>query len=177
LLQDFDGPLAALKSPPGSQKITDDRGSGPRVAHETHGRSREPCGCWGYRVGLTSPGSRPRLPGLSIGFRMPRPAMDKCASGWAVLHQFRRPLADLRWTVQVPCGMVPMTARGQEGPITCAVLLTQPVPQRPASAPRGTDRFSGALTPKYRAMSAMMAVGCSAARIGVTRATPDPDGG
>ena len=60
--------------------------------------SRESLRMPGYRVGLTAPGSRPRLPGLSMGFRMPRPATDKRASSWAVLHQFRRPLADLRWT-------------------------------------------------------------------------------
>jgi hypothetical protein len=47
LLQDFDGPLAAVKSLPGSQKVTDDRGSGLRMAHGIHGQSREPCGCPG----------------------------------------------------------------------------------------------------------------------------------
>jgi hypothetical protein len=31
----------------------------------------------------------------------------------AVLHQFRRPLADLRWTFQVSRGMVSMTARSK----------------------------------------------------------------
>ena len=76
----------------------------------------------GYRVGQTAPGSRPHLPGLSIGFRMPRPATDKCASSRVVLHQFRRPLADPRWTFQVSRGMVPMTARSK-GPITCDVFL------------------------------------------------------
>ena len=32
-------------------------------------------------------------------------------------HQFRRPLAGLWWTFQVPSGMVPMTARGQKVPL------------------------------------------------------------
>jgi hypothetical protein len=130
----------------------------------------------GYRVGLTAPGSRPRPPGLGMGFRMPRPATDKCASSRAVLHQFRRPFADLRWTFQVPRGMVPITARSK-GPITCAVLLTQQVPQRPA--PRPADRpVQWGADAGYIAMNTMMAAGgCSAGRIGVTRATPDPDGG
>jgi hypothetical protein len=35
--------------------------------------SRESPAMSGYRVGLTAPGSRPRLPGLSMGFRTPRP--------------------------------------------------------------------------------------------------------
>jgi len=50
LLQDFDGPLAAVKSLPGSQKITDDRGSGLRMAHGIRGQSREPCGCRGIAL-------------------------------------------------------------------------------------------------------------------------------
>ena len=62
------------------------------------GSRESPADVRGYRVGLTAPGSRPRLPGLGMGFRMPRPATDKCASSRAVLHQFRRPLADLQWT-------------------------------------------------------------------------------
>lgn len=45
------------------------------------------------------------------------------------------------------------------------------------STARGTGRFSGALTPGHRAMNTLRAAGgCSADRIGVTRATPDPDG-
>ena len=140
--------------------------------------SRESPADVGYRVGLTAPGSRPRLPGMSMGFRMPRPATDKCASCRVVLHQFRRPLADLRWTFHVPRRMVPMTARGQKGPITCAVLGTQLAPQRPAPRPAEPAGSAGRWTPGYRAMNTMMAAGgCSAGRIGVTRATPDPDGG
>ena len=90
--------------------------------------------------------------------------------------QFRRPLADLRGTFQVPRGMVPMTVRGQNGPITCAVLLTTGA-AKASSTPRGTGRFSRALTPEYRAMNTMMAAGCSAGRIGLTCATPNADGG
>src|SRR6266496_2659185 len=33
----------------------------------------------------------------------------------------------LRWTIYVPCGMVPMTAMSSTGPVTCAVLMTPPV--------------------------------------------------
>jgi hypothetical protein len=47
LLQGFDGPLAAVKSLPDSQEITDDRGSGLRMAHGIRGQPREPCGCRG----------------------------------------------------------------------------------------------------------------------------------
>jgi len=69
-----------------------------------------------------------------------------------------------------------MTA-GSKGPLTCAVLLMQLVRQGQLHAAR-TGWFSRALTPGYRAMNIMMAAGgCSAGRIGVTSATPDPDGG
>jgi len=50
LLQDFDGPLAAVKSLPGSQKVTDDRGSGLRMAHGIRRQSREPSGCRGITL-------------------------------------------------------------------------------------------------------------------------------
>src|ERR1039457_2957699 len=88
LLLDFDA-RRPVKSPSGSRKIT----GGSRV-WPTHG-PRDPRAFTrtllisGYRFGLTTPGSSPRLPGLHMGCRMQRPATDKPASGWAVRASFR----------------------------------------------------------------------------------------
>jgi hypothetical protein len=102
LVLHFDGPLFSVKSPSGPGKIT----GGSRV-WPTHGP-------WapravartllisGYRLGLTTPGSSPRLPGLRIACRMQRLATDQPASSWLVRASFRRPLTDMGCTCGGP---------------------------------------------------------------------------
>jgi hypothetical protein len=78
---DFDGLPSSVKNPPGSGKIT----GGTRV-WPTHG-PRDPRAVArtllisGYRFGLTTPGSRPSLPGWRMGtVRVTKPAASRKVS-------------------------------------------------------------------------------------------------
>ena len=62
----------------------------------------------GYRVGLTTPGSSPRLPGLRMGCRMQRPATDKPAVQLAGAAPVS---ADLLLTWDVPAVDLSYTSR------------------------------------------------------------------
>jgi hypothetical protein len=124
-------PAVLGEEPSGSRKIT----GGSRV-WPTHG-PRDPRALTrtlpisGYHFGLTTPGGSPRLPGLRMGCRMQRPATDKPASIWPVRRQFS---ADLLLTLDVPALDRSYTSRDgtdngewSRGPVTCSVLMTQPV--------------------------------------------------
>ena len=102
LVLSFNGPPFSVKSPSGPGKIT----GGSRV-WPTHG-PWDPLAVArtllisGYRLGLTAPGSRPRLPGLRIACKMRRLATDQPASSWLVRASFRRPLTDMGCTCGGP---------------------------------------------------------------------------
>ena len=82
----------------------------------------------GYRSGLTPPGRSPRLLVCAwAAGRNDRPRINQLPAG-RCCASFRRPLTDLGCTCGGPTmhlGMAPMTASGQEEPVTCAVLMTQ----------------------------------------------------
>jgi hypothetical protein len=123
---DFDGSPSSVKNPPGSGKIT----GGSRV-WPTHD-PRDPRAVArtmlisAYRFGLTTPGSRPILPGRRMGCRRQRPATDKPASSWPAPVS-----AGLLLTWDVPAVDLSCTSRdgtdGHDrptGPVTYAVLTT-----------------------------------------------------
>jgi hypothetical protein len=94
----------------------------------------------------------------------------------------------LPWTFHVPRGMVLMTTSGQTGPRYPRSPDNQPVPRKGQFHALLNRRVKRALAPEHRAMNTriyegtnqarvVMAVGCYGARVGLTRATPDPDGG
>ena len=89
LLLDFDGPQSSVKNPSGSGKITGGSRDWPTHGPWDRRAVARALLISGYRFGLTTPGSRARLPGLRMSCRMQRPATDKPASSWAVRASFR----------------------------------------------------------------------------------------